>query len=65
MTTVDRCHAWVTPPLAFCSRQRASMLRYVLKQMIASPLQFLFPVQPKQPAAVDSKKDIERPAPAA
>jgi hypothetical protein len=41
------------------------MLRYVLKQMIASPLQFFFPVQPKQPAAVDSKEEIERPAPAA
>jgi site-specific recombinase len=46
-------------------KERASILRYVLKQMISSPLQFLFPVQPKQPAAVDSKDDIERPAPAA
>jgi len=45
--------------------ERASILRYVLKQMISSPLQFLFPVQPKQPAAVDSKDDVERPAPAA
>jgi site-specific recombinase len=47
-------------------KERASILHYVLKQMISSPLQFLFPVQPKQqPAAVDSKGDVERPAPAA
>jgi hypothetical protein len=41
------------------------MLRYVLKYKSSPPLQFLFPVQPKQPAAVDSKEDIEQPAPAA
>src|SRR3984957_6603732 len=46
-------------------KERASILHYVLQQMISSPLQFLFPVQPKQPAAVDSKDDVERPAPAA
>jgi site-specific recombinase len=46
-------------------KERAAILRYVLKQIISSPLQFLFPVQPKQPAAVDSKDDVERPAPAA
>jgi site-specific recombinase len=46
-------------------KERASILHYVLKQMISSPLQFLFPVQPKQSAAVDSDDDVERPAPAA
>ena len=46
-------------------KERASLLRYVFKQMIASPLQFLFPVRAKQPAPVPPRKDIERPAPAA
>jgi site-specific recombinase len=45
--------------------ERASILRYVLKQMISSPLQFLFPVQPKPAASESSAEDIERPAPAA
>ena len=46
-------------------KERASILRYVLTQMISSPLQFLFPVQAKRAPAVASKEDIERPAPAA
>jgi site-specific recombinase len=45
--------------------ERASILRYVFKQMESSPLQFLFPVQPKPMAAEGSAEDIERPAPAA
>jgi site-specific recombinase len=45
--------------------ERASILRYVFKQMVSSPLQFLFPVQPKPMAAEGSAEDIERPAPAA
>jgi len=46
-------------------QERASILRYVLKQMISSPLQFLFPVRPKQPEARIPKEDIERPGNAA
>jgi hypothetical protein len=46
-------------------KERASLLRYVIKQMISSPLQFLFPVQPKPAASEGSAKDVERPAPAA
>ena len=46
-------------------KERASILRYVLKQMISSPLQFLFPVQAKPAASEPSSEDIERPAPAA
>jgi site-specific recombinase len=46
-------------------KERTSILRYVLKQIISSPLQFLFPVQPKEPASAGSEGDIERPAPAA
>jgi site-specific recombinase len=45
--------------------ERASILRYVFKQMISSPLQFLFPVQPKPAASETPSEDIERPAPAA
>jgi hypothetical protein len=37
----------------------------VLKQMISSPLQFLFPVRPKQPDALIPKEEIERPGNAA
>jgi hypothetical protein len=33
--------------------------------MISSPLQFLFPVQPKPATSEASAEDIERPAPAA
>ena len=46
-------------------KERASILRYVLRQIISSPLQFLFPVRVKPPAAVAAKEDVERPAPAA
>jgi site-specific recombinase len=31
-------------------KERASILRYVLRQMLSSPLQFLFPLQPKHAA---------------
>jgi site-specific recombinase len=46
-------------------KERGLILRYVLKQMVSSPLQFLFPVQQKQPAAEPAAEDTERPAPAA
>ncbi len=46
-------------------KERASILRYVLSQMISSPLQFLFPVQPKPSIPETPSEDIERPAPAA
>jgi site-specific recombinase len=46
-------------------KERTSILRYVLKQMVSSPLQFLFPVQPKPAASEGPAEDIERPAPAA
>jgi site-specific recombinase len=44
-------------------KERASILRYVFRQMLASPLQFLFPVQDKTVEAASD--DVERPAPAA
>jgi site-specific recombinase len=46
-------------------KERQSILRYVLRQIVSSPLQFLFPVQPKAAASAGSAEDIERPAPAA
>jgi site-specific recombinase len=46
-------------------KERTSILRYVFKQMLSSPLQFLFPVQPKPAASEGPAEDIERPAPAA
>jgi site-specific recombinase len=46
-------------------KERASLLRYVFGQMMSSPLQFLFPVQPKALASETPPKDMERPAPAA
>ncbi len=46
-------------------KERRSILRYVFKQMVSSPLQFLFPVQPKPAASERPAEDIERPAPAA
>jgi site-specific recombinase len=46
-------------------KERASLLRYVLKQIISSPLRFLFPVQPRQAASEPPAEDSERPAPAA
>ncbi len=44
-------------------KERASILRYVFKQMVSSPLRFLFPVQPKA-ASEPPAQDSERPAPA-
>ena len=44
-------------------KERASILHYVLRQIVSSPLQFLFPVEPK--ATVTPSDDRERPAPAA
>jgi site-specific recombinase len=46
-------------------QERASLLRYVLRQMLSSPLQFLFPVQPKAAPSETPPTDMERPAPAA
>jgi site-specific recombinase len=46
-------------------KERASILRYVFKQMFASPLRFLFPVQPSKAASERPTQDSERPAPAA
>jgi site-specific recombinase len=41
-------------------QERASILHYVLRQMSSSPLQFLFPVQPKR--AAGPSEDMEPPA---
>jgi site-specific recombinase len=46
-------------------RERASILHYVLRQMMSSPLQFLFPVQQKAVGSETPPNDMERPAPAA
>jgi site-specific recombinase len=46
-------------------KERASILRYVFKQMVSSPLRFLFPVQPTQAVSEPPAQDSERPAPAA
>jgi site-specific recombinase len=46
-------------------KERASLLRYVLRQIISSPLQFLWPVQPKPAVPATPTDDRERPAPAA
>jgi|HubBroStandDraft_6_1064221.scaffolds.fasta_scaffold78461_1 site-specific recombinase len=46
-------------------KERASILRYVFKQMVSSPLRFLFPVQPSKAASEPPAQDSERPAPAA
>jgi site-specific recombinase len=46
-------------------KERASILRYVFRQMMSSPLQFLFPVQAKPVASETPPNDMERPAPAA
>ncbi len=46
-------------------KERRSILRYVLRQLISSPLQFLFPVRPKAAISEGSAEDVERPAPAA
>ena len=45
--------------------ERISLLRYVFKQMISSPRQFLLPPPAKPAKQVESREDIERPAPAA
>jgi site-specific recombinase len=46
-------------------KERASILRYVFRQMVSSPLQFLFPVEPESAASATPADEIERPAPAA
>jgi site-specific recombinase len=46
-------------------KERSSILHYVFKQMISSPLQFIFPVHAKGTAPLEAKEDVERPAPAA
>jgi site-specific recombinase len=46
-------------------KERASILHYVLRQMLLSPLQFLYPVRPKPAVSETPSEDIERPAPAA
>ncbi len=46
-------------------KERAAILHYVLKQMVSSPLQFLFPIEPKATVAAPPPNDRERPAPAA
>jgi site-specific recombinase len=46
-------------------KERASLLHYVFRQMISSPLQFVFPVRPKKHSAVTPEDEAERPAPAA
>ena len=46
-------------------KERASILRYVFKQMVSSPLRFLFPVQTGKAASEPPAQDSERPAPAA
>ncbi|HET6219407.1 MAG TPA: hypothetical protein VFE27_20460 [Acidobacteriaceae bacterium] len=46
-------------------KERASILRYVFKQMVSSPLRFLFPVQPNHAVSEPPAQDSERPAPAA
>ena len=46
-------------------KERASILRYVFKQMVSSPLKFLFPVQPSKAASEPPAQDSERPAPVA
>jgi site-specific recombinase len=42
-------------------QERTSLLRYVFKQLISSPLQFFFPVRPKQVEAVASSADAAVP----
>ena len=46
-------------------KERASILRYVLGQIISSPLQFLLPVEAKNTLSATPRDDKERPAPAA
>jgi site-specific recombinase len=42
-------------------QERASLLRYVLKQLISSPLQFFFPVRAKQEEAIAPNADAAVP----
>jgi site-specific recombinase len=42
-------------------QERTSLLRYVLKQLISSPLQFFFPVRAKQVEAIASNADAAVP----
>jgi site-specific recombinase len=42
-------------------QERTSLLRYVFKQLISSPLQFFFPVRPKQVEVVASNADAAVP----
>jgi site-specific recombinase len=42
-------------------QERVSLLRYVLKQLISSPLQFFFPVRAKQVEAIASNADAAVP----
>lgn len=46
-------------------QERVALLRYVLKQMISSPRQFLLPPPAKPPEVAGPSEDVERPAPAA
>jgi site-specific recombinase len=42
-------------------QERTALLRYVLKQLISSPLQFFFPVRAKQGEAIASNADAAVP----
>ena len=46
-------------------KERASILHYVLRQMVSSPLKFLFPVQPREAASKPAAEESGRSAPAA
>ena len=46
-------------------RERTSILRYVLKQILSSPLRFLFPVREQSAASAPEPAESERSAPAA
>jgi len=46
-------------------KERAALLRYVLKQLISSPRQFLLPPPGKGPEVAKPAEDVQRPAPAA
>ncbi len=43
-------------------KERMALLSYVLKQIVQSPLQFLFPVEAKLPAAGKAADAVEPPA---
>jgi site-specific recombinase len=46
-------------------KERTALLRYAFRQMISSPLKFIFPVRAKQTVADTPAEEVERPAPAA